>query len=145
MLNFPSYKWNGSNLFHYVQINILQVLHRYLLLDEKAAFIPLSLRSYTINSYWMHQMFAFLGGSEVRIYLWFRRPRRHRFNLWVRKYLGEGNGNLLQYFAGKIHWTEEPEGLQSIRLQRVRHEWIHIKCLHQNTFFFIYHQKNLSL
>ena len=36
---------------------------------------------------------------------------------------GEGNGNLLQYFDWKIPWTEEPGRLQSMRLQRVGHEW----------------------
>ena len=33
---------------------------------------------------------------------------------------GVGNGNQLQYFAWKIPWTEEPGGLQSMELQRVR-------------------------
>ena len=34
----------------------------------------------------------------------------------------EGNGNPFQYFLpGKIPWTEEPGGLQSIGSQRVRH------------------------
>ena len=31
--------------------------------------------------------------------------------------LGEGNGNLLQYLAWEIPWTEEPGGLQSMGLQ----------------------------
>ena len=34
---------------------------------------------------------------------------------------GEGNGNLLQYFAWRIPWTEQPGGLQSIGSQRVGH------------------------
>ena len=33
--------------------------------------------------------------------------------------LGAGNGNPLQYLAGKIPWTEEPGGLQSMGSQRV--------------------------
>ena len=33
---------------------------------------------------------------------------------------GVGSGNQLQYFAWKIPWTEEPGGLQSMELQRVR-------------------------
>ena len=33
--------------------------------------------------------------------------------------------------AGKISWTEEPDGLQSMGLQRVRHNW-------ENTFFFFF-------
>ena len=35
---------------------------------------------------------------------------------------GEGNGNLLSILAWRIPWTEEPGGLQSIGLQRVRHD-----------------------
>ena len=35
---------------------------------------------------------------------------------------GKGNGNPLQYFTGKIPWTEEPGGLQSMGLQRVRYD-----------------------
>jgi len=36
---------------------------------------------------------------------------------------GEGNGNQPSIPAWKIPWTEEPGGLQSNRLQRVRHNW----------------------
>ena len=35
---------------------------------------------------------------------------------------GEGNGNPLQYFVRRTPWTEEPGGLQSMELQRVRHD-----------------------
>ena len=34
---------------------------------------------------------------------------------------GGGNGNLLQYSCWKIPWTEDPGGLQSMGLQRIRH------------------------
>ena len=37
---------------------------------------------------------------------------------------GEGNGNPLQYSCWRILWTEEPGGLQSMGLQRVRHDWV---------------------
>ena len=37
------------------------------------------------------------------------------------KSAGEGNGNPLQYLAWKIPWTKESGGLQSMGLQRVRH------------------------
>ena len=33
---------------------------------------------------------------------------------------GEGNGNLLQYLAWRILWAEEPGGLCSIGLQRLK-------------------------
>ena len=35
---------------------------------------------------------------------------------------GEGNGNPLHILAWRIPWTEEPSGLQSMELQRVRHD-----------------------
>ena len=33
----------------------------------------------------------------------------------------EGNGNPVSILAWRIPWTEEPGGLQSLGLQRVRH------------------------
>ena len=35
---------------------------------------------------------------------------------------GEGNDNPLQYSCRRILWTEEPEQLQSMGLQRVGHD-----------------------
>ena len=35
---------------------------------------------------------------------------------------GEGNGSPLQYSCLENPWTEEPGGLQSIGLHRVRHD-----------------------
>ena len=35
---------------------------------------------------------------------------------------GVGNGNTLQYSCGKLSWMEEPGGVQSVGLQRVRHD-----------------------
>ena len=35
---------------------------------------------------------------------------------------GEGNGKPFQYSAWKIPWTEEPDRLQSMGSQRVRHD-----------------------
>ena len=37
--------------------------------------------------------------------------------------LGEGNGNQLQYTCPEVPWTEEPGTLQSMGLQRVKHDW----------------------
>ena len=37
---------------------------------------------------------------------------------------GEGNGNPLQYSCWEIPWTEEPGMLQSMRLQRVKHNLV---------------------
>ena len=38
------------------------------------------------------------------------------------RFLGVGDGNLLQFHAWKIPWTEEPGGLQSRGSQRVGHD-----------------------
>ena len=35
---------------------------------------------------------------------------------------GKGNGNPFQHLAWEISWTEEPGGLQSMGLLRVRHD-----------------------
>ena len=37
---------------------------------------------------------------------------------------GGGNGSRSRFLPWEIPWTEEPGGLQSMRLQRVRHEWV---------------------
>ena len=37
---------------------------------------------------------------------------------------GEGNGNPLQYSCQRVPWTEEPGGLQSMRSQKARHNWM---------------------
>ena len=42
---------------------------------------------------------------------------------------GEGNGNPLPY-ACKIPWTEEPDRLQPIESQRVRHDWSNLARRH---------------
>ena len=40
----------------------------------------------------------------------------------LRRSPGEGNGYPLHSLAWEIPWTEEPDGLQSIGSQRVRHD-----------------------
>ena len=42
----------------------------------------------------------------------------------LRKSSGEGNGYPLQYSCWRIPWTEEAGGLQSMGLQRVRHDCV---------------------
>ena len=49
--------------------------------------------------------------------------RRHRFDPWVGEDPPEeGLATQARIHAWRIPWTEEPGGLQSIGLQRVRHE-----------------------
>ena len=38
------------------------------------------------------------------------------------KFPGGGNGNPFQYSCLEIPWTEEPSGVQSMGLQRIRHD-----------------------
>ena len=39
--------------------------------------------------------------------------------------LEKGMATCSSILAGKIPWTEEPDGLQSMGLQRVGHDWAH--------------------
>ena len=48
---------------------------------------------------------------------------------------GEGNGSHSSIHAWEIPWTEEPSGLQSMGLQRVRHDWAYT---HTHTFSLLY-------
>ena len=49
--------------------------------------------------------------------------RRRKFDPGVRKIPREGHGNPLQYPCLRIPWTEEPEGVQSMGLQRDGQDW----------------------
>ena len=53
---------------------------------------------------------------------------------------GEGNGNPPQYPCLKIPWTEEPGRLQSVRSQRVGHDWAT-----SLSFSFLFTQSYLTL
>ena len=39
--------------------------------------------------------------------------------------------------AWKIPWTEDPSRLQSIGLQRVRHDWSYLTCTHTHTLILV--------
>ena len=56
--------------------------------------------------------------------------RRPGFDPGLGRYSGEGNGNPLQYSCLQNPWTEETGGLQSMGLQRVRHDWATSLLLH---------------
>ena len=54
-----------------------------------------------------------------------RRHKRHRFDLWVRKIPWRRKWQPTPVcLTWTITWTEEPGGLQSRGLQRVRHDWV---------------------
>ena len=64
------------------------------------------------------------GGKELICQC--KRHKRHRFDTWVRM---ASHSSIL---AWRIPWTEEGGGLQSIALQRVRHDWSNLAHLHRD-------------
>ena len=63
----------------------------------------------------------------VRLHLQCRRHRRLGFNPSVGKIPWRKKCNQLQYSCLKNPWTEKPDGLQSMRSQRIGHNWV-TKC-----------------
>ena len=51
-----------------------------------------------------------------------RSRRRYKFDPWVRDLLKEEMATHSRILAWEIPWTEEPDGLQSMGSQRVRHD-----------------------
>ena len=47
---------------------------------------------------------------------------------------GGGHGSPLSILAWRIPWTEEPGRLQSMELQRVRHNWSDLVRIHRHTW-----------
>ena len=66
--------------------------------------------------YPLQYSWAFLVAQMVKNLPAMRRPG---FNPWRRAWLPS-----LVFLPGKSPWTEEPGGLQSMGLQRVRHYWV---------------------
>ena len=70
--------------------------------------------------------YSFLRASQMALVVktcLSKQETETRFDPWSGKSPGGGHGNRLQYFAWRIWWTEESSGLQSIGLQRARHDW----------------------
>ena len=60
---------------------------------------------------------------------------RHQLDPWVRKIPWRwGKTTHSSILAWGIPWTEEPSGLQSIGLQRVRHNWSNLARTYIHTF-----------
>ena len=67
-----------------------------------------------------------------------RRRRRHEFDPWVEKIPWRGKWQLTAIFLPeKSQWMEEPRELQSLRWQRVKHDWA-IEHAHTNFYVFGY-------
>ena len=62
-----------------------------------------------------------------------RRWKRRGFNPWVEDPLEEGTATHSNILAWRIPWTEEPGGLRSVGLQRVRHDSSDLTCTHTPT------------
>ena len=61
----------------------------------------------------------------------YRRCKRHRFNPWVGKIPWRRAWQLTPVFLpGEFHGQEEPGGLWTMGLQRVRHNWSDLACMH---------------
>ena len=55
------------------------------------------------------------------------------FDPWLGRFPGGRHGSPLQFLPAECPWTEEPGGLQSIRLQRVGHDWSKLAHVASNT------------
>ena len=81
------------------------------------------------------------------------------FAMLQKSWVGEGNGNPLQYFAWKIPWMEEPGRLQSMGSLRVGHDWSELAaaaaeeelsscdrdlCKDQNIYYLVINRKKFS-
>ena len=76
------------------------------------------------------------GGSDSRVCLQCGRPR---FNSCIGKMpLGKEMATHSSILAWKIPWTEEPVRLQSMGLQRVRHNWVTPLCFPFSQYLCIY-------
>ena len=68
--------------------------------------------------------------------------RRPRFDPWIGRSPGEGNGNLLPYSCLENPMEEETGGLQSIGSQSIAHNWVtfaHMHaCTHTHTHTTVY-------
>ena len=69
------------------------------------------------------------GASGKELACQCRRHKRCQFDHWVGKILWRRECQSTPlFFPGESLWTEEPSGLQSIWLQRVRRDWSDLAC-----------------
>ena len=101
---------------------ILSFLEQKFLIVMKLGFFIISFMDY-VFSVISKGLPQWLSGKESACQCRRLRKRRgRRFNPWVRKILGKRKWQPTPVFLpGKILWTEEPGGLQSMGTQRVRY------------------------
>ena len=99
------------------------------LLHSQVGSLPLTLHRKPI-CWWTNRYMGYSGGSNGKEFTWNTGEVDSIPGLGT--FPGEGNGCPFQYLPWTIPQTEVPGGLQSIRLQRVRHNWV------TRTFIFIF-------
>ena len=68
-----------------------------------------------------------------------KRCKRQGFHPWVRKIpLEKEMATCSSILAWEIPWTEEPGGQQSMRLQRIKHYWLHNTHINTHTHTYIH-------
>ena len=75
-----------------------------------------------------HVMYGGASGKELSCQS--RRCKRPSWTTGSGRSLEEGMATHSSILAWRIQWTKEPNGLLSIALQRVRHEWNYWACTH---------------
>ena len=94
--------------------------HRFLRREFRQSSIPISLRAFQ-DLLWSTQSKDFPGGSDGKL------SAGNAGDLGLipgsGRSLVKGNGTHSSTCAWKIPWTEEPGKLQSMGLQRIRHNW----------------------
>ena len=74
---------------------------------------------------------GFLGGSVVKNLPAMQETQEMQFrSLGQDDLLEKGMAMHSCFLAWRTPWTEEPGGLQSIQLQRARHNWSNLTCMH---------------
>ena len=88
---------------------------------------------YRIN----HAVLGFPSGSMVKNRPATQEPQETWFQSLGREDpLKEGMATHSSILAWRISWTEEPGGLQSMELQRVRHNWSDLACTHTHMLYY---------
>ena len=110
---------NGNKYF--TSVTLFFILLKY------SSFTMLCCINFFYTTKWLGHMYIwdFSHGSAVKDRpVLFRRHRKCEFNPWVKEdVLEEGMATHSSILAWEIPWTEEPDGLQSMESQRVRHDW----------------------
>ena len=108
----PDFRGNAFNLFPLRIMFAVGLSYMAFIMLMFVPSMPAFWRVFIINGYWiLSKTFS----AFMEIIIWFL-----SFNLLI-------YSSILTW---RIPWTEEPGRPQSIGLQRVRHYWSHLACMH---------------